>query len=138
MKFKQLSLVAATALLFQTATLTPVRAETIQTSELFPSLSGIELSPVQHNRLNQIRTQTRTQIENIFTSEQRDRFQDAIQQGKGFQNAIASLQLSPNQQDRLRTILQSAQRQVASIITPEQRLQIAQKIRSLMMQRNSQ
>lgn len=138
MKFKLLSMVAGTALFFQALTIVPVGAETSQTNELFPALSGIELSQQQQTQLTQIRTQTRAQIENVLTSEQRDRFQAAIQQGKGFQNAIASMQLSSNQQNQLRTILQSAQRQVTSIITPEQRLQIAQKIRSLMMQRNSQ
>lgn len=91
-----------------------------------PGSGGVELTEQQQKQIAQIRLETRTQIEKIFTAQQRQKFQAAMQGGKGMRAAFAAMNLSQDQQTQLQAIVKSAQSRAEAILTPQQRQQIQQ------------
>lgn len=52
--------------------------------------AGIELTQEQQNQMEQIRSNTRSEIEAILTPEQREQFQATLEQGGGMRSAIGA------------------------------------------------
>ena len=97
-------------------------------------LAGVQLTPQQQNRLEQIRSNVRTQIQKVLSQDQQNRYQNAIQSGQGQQAAIAAMNLSENQKKQIQQIVQSARTQTSAIFTPAQRQQIQQNIQRIRQQ----
>jgi len=110
-------------------------AQAQTTGQMFPLLAGIELTQQQQTQLNEMRKQTRNQIEQIIRPEQIAAFRSAIDQGQTFQQAVATVNLSPDQKAQLRQVLQAARQQASSILTTEQKQQLKQNLRAKVLQR---
>ena len=89
-----------------------------------PRLAGVEITQQQQNQLDEIRRDTRAQIEKILTPEQRQQFKAAIESRQGERSPFAGINLSEDQKTKLQGIVQSAQYRAEAILTPEQRQQI--------------
>ncbi|AFZ28820.1 hypothetical protein Glo7428_0211 [Gloeocapsa sp. PCC 7428] len=98
-------------------------------------MAGIELSAEQQAQMEQIRNETRTQIEAVLTPEQRQQWQAATQNGQRRRGAMASLNLSEAQRTQIRQIMQSSKERVTAVLTPEQRQQIEQRMQQWRQQR---
>jgi Spy/CpxP family protein refolding chaperone len=121
--------IAATAI-----TMTPVmvKAQGVPFAEIFPLLSGIELTAQQKIQLADLGSQALTQMEQIVTQEQRNQFRTALADGKGFGAALAAMNITSQQQTQLQGVFRSAQTQLISTLTPTQRQQILQNMRTLL------
>jgi Spy/CpxP family protein refolding chaperone len=97
--------------------------------------AGIELSAEQQAQMEQIRNETRTQIEAVLTPEQRQQWQAAMQNGQRRRGAMAALNLSEAQRSEIRQIMQSSKDRVTAVLTPEQRQQIEQRMQQWRQQR---
>ena len=82
--------IAATAI-----AMTPVaaKAQTASVTDVFPILSGVELTTQQKIQLIELASNLQSQIGQIVTSDQQNRFRTALGQGQGFAEAIARTQL---------------------------------------------
>ncbi|MBD1911322.1 MULTISPECIES: hypothetical protein [unclassified Leptolyngbya] len=83
-----------------------------------------ELTDAQKEQMQQIRRETREQIANVFTAEQRQNFQEGVESGEPFPMVIQSLGLSDEQHEQLRTIMQNSMEQRRNVLTDEQRAQL--------------
>ncbi len=99
-------------------------------SDPISTLVGIELTQQQETQLTQIRTQTRSQIENILTPEQRNQFKAALERREGIRSAIRVMNLSAAQKTQLQSIFQTTRSQLTSLLTPEQKRQLIQSLRA--------
>jgi len=131
MKRKLMAIAAGTLLSLMTLKVAPVQAQ----ADLFPALSGLELTEQQHSQLNTLRQQTRSDIEAILTAEQEESLRTAWTERDGLRKAIANLNLTAQQRDQLRQVFQSARTEFSSILTPEQQQQLRQNLRDLVQQR---
>lgn len=104
-------------------------------AEIFPILSGVELTEQQQSQIGQIRVEVRSQIQGILREEQRNRFKASLEQGEGIRKAIAAMNLTPEQATQLRQVFQSARSQYTSILTQEQKQKLRQNIRTLLLER---
>jgi Spy/CpxP family protein refolding chaperone len=136
MKFKNLSLIAGafalslTAVPFsvkaETASNAPVRLAQTQPTKPAQQSGGIQLTPDQQTKLEQIRLSVRKQIvEQVLTKEQRTQIQTAMQSGKTGPEAFQGLTLTQKQQTQLRQIMVTSQQQQEAILTPEQKTELA-------------
>ncbi|MUL35439.1 Spy/CpxP family protein refolding chaperone [Gloeocapsopsis dulcis] len=97
--------------------------------------AGIELTAEQQAQMEQIRNETRTQIEGVLTPEQRQQWQAAMQNGQRRRGAMAALNLSEAQRTQIRQIMQSSKERATAVLTPEQRQQIEQRMQQWRQQR---
>lgn len=125
-------IIAAHPAMAQAQAPTPTIGSTEQLSQV---LEELNLTPEQQTQMNQIRDNTRSQLEVLLTPEQREQFRASFQSGNGFQEAIAAINLSPEQQTQLRSLLQSTRQEVFSVLTEEQQQQVRELIRSRLEQR---
>jgi hypothetical protein len=118
--------------------MTPLFAQAAWADSLpdLPILNGIELSQSQEAQIDQIRAQTRQQVEGILSPEQRNQFKGTLEQGQGLRQAIAAMNLSPEQKSQLRQVFQSTRTQVSGLLTAQQKQQLMQNVRSQLMQRD--
>ncbi|MBW4622126.1 MAG: hypothetical protein KME17_22580 [Cyanosarcina radialis HA8281-LM2] len=99
-------------------------------------LDFLNLTPDQQTRIQQIRQNTRTQIENILTAEQKAQLQREREnrgnspaeggrkkRGWGFE----SLNLTAQQRAQIDAVKQSSKAQIEAVLTPQQRLQLEQR-----------
>ncbi|NJL38988.1 MAG: hypothetical protein HC899_21260 [Leptolyngbyaceae cyanobacterium SM1_4_3] len=131
MKLKLIAFAAGTTLLLTPLTPGLVRAQT----EGFPVLEGIELTEQQQTQLDDLRQQTRTQVEGILTEQQREQFISTLTEEQNLRSAIAALDLTDQQKEQLRPVFQSVRTQIGEILTPEQRQQLRDNIRSAIEER---
>lgn len=126
----QQTLVAGIVGFVMTATpMTALAQSATSPTEFFPVLENVNFSSEQQSQLTQLRQQTRSQLETIVSSEQRQQFRQSLTRGKGLWAAISAMQLSPNQKGQVRQVLRSSRQQLARIVTPAQRQQILQNLR---------
>jgi Spy/CpxP family protein refolding chaperone len=145
MKTKTLSLIAAAFAL--TLTATPFVA---QAQETFPSRQPgkefaekgpwkqLGLTDAQKAKMQEIRRNTRAEMEKVLTPEQKEQLKAAMQErrgqrsqgegrGKGKKNnPFASLNLSEAQKTRMQEIKESSKQQIEAVLTPAQREQMKQ------------
>lgn len=82
---------------------------------------NLQLSQQQINAITEIRSKTRTQIQNVLSVGQRQKIQYDLQMGKNPQQVFASIQFTRQQQNQLRTIMINSQNQMVSVLTPAQK-----------------
>ena len=114
------------------------KAEPTQTSPAPPGqvqhqspMAGVQLTQQQKDKLDQIRSNTRTQIEKILTPEQQNRYKAALQAGQGRQTAVAAMNLTEAQKTQLRQVVESAKSQASAVFTPQQKQQIQQNLQQM-------
>ena len=130
MKLKKLSLlVGAIAIAFS---ITPLAANAqvnrnaplrvAQANRQHPP--DLKLSQKQIGEINQIRANTRTQIQNVLTLEQRQKIQTDLQARKNPREVFASIQFTQQQQNQLRSIMVNSQKQMEGVLTPQQKQEL--------------
>lgn len=95
----------------------------------------LNLSPEQEEQLAQIRQETRAQIEDVLSAEQRQQFRTTFEEGRTFREAVAAMNLSEEQKAELRSIFQAARQKAATILTPEQRQHLRERMLSRLGER---
>jgi Spy/CpxP family protein refolding chaperone len=131
-----LAIATATAAIGATATISPVQASSPnRIAQAYPALKGIQLTPAQQEKIQQIRKNAIAQLSNILTSEQKETIVTAIGNNEDLRTALSRLELSSDQRSKIRPILQSAHQQIVSELTPAQRKQMQQNVRALIMGR---
>jgi protein CpxP len=133
MKFKNLSLIAGAIALTLTAVPFSVKAETTsqaparlaQAQPTKPAQGGIQLTPQQQTKIEQIRGNVRKQIEGVLTKDQRTQIKTAMEAGKPAREAFGALKFSPQQQTQLQQIMVSSQQQMEAVLTPDQKAELA-------------
>ena len=81
---------------------------------------NLNLTPEQKTQWEEIRAQTKAEIQNILTPEQHEQFQTLTSQGERGRKAMKQLNLSEEQKTQLREIMQSSRQEMANILTEEQ------------------
>lgn len=112
-----------------TAQTPPTAPESMPATGQFPGkppMANINLTEEQKSQIEQINKDTRTQMENVLTQEQKQQLQSAMKNRKDPRAALANLSLSDAQKTQLQEIMQSAQSQIEAILTEEQREQLQQ------------
>ncbi len=127
MKLKKLSLLAgAIAVAFS---ITPLAANAQVNSNApqrvaqanRPSPPDLKLSQAQINKITQIRSQARDQIQAVLTAEQRTKIQTDLQAGKPPQQVFASIQFTEKQQKELGNIMGESQKNMEDVLTAQQK-----------------
>ncbi|MDZ7962018.1 MAG: P pilus assembly/Cpx signaling pathway, periplasmic inhibitor/zinc-resistance associated protein [Aulosira sp. DedQUE10] len=119
------------------------------------------LTDAQKTQIQQIKRDSRTQIEGILTQEQKDQLKAQFQQrqaqrsqrqaqggqrpqgqqpGQRGKKGFESLNLTETQKTQIKQIMESSQQKIQALLTPEQRTkfeQLRQNARSRWQQRNS-
>jgi hypothetical protein len=111
------------------AAISPAIASSL--TQLFPALSGIDLTSQQQQQLVALSQQRIPQIEAILTPGQRLRFKAAIAGGKSVRTALLSLDISLQQRQKILRIMQSTKQQMNGILTLSQQRQLEQNANSL-------
>lgn len=86
----------------------------------------LNLTQQQQDQLAQIRQQTRSQIEALLTSEQRQQYQALQQNNQGRRGGLRELNLTEEQRTQVRQIMESSKSQSQAVLTPEQQAQLQQ------------
>lgn len=81
----------------------------------------LNLSDAQRTQLEAIRTDTRSQVEAILTTEQQTALENSEERGP---RAFRQLDLSEDQRQQLRAIYEDSREEISAILTDEQRSQI--------------
>ncbi|NEU71030.1 P pilus assembly/Cpx signaling pathway, periplasmic inhibitor/zinc-resistance associated protein [Hassallia byssoidea VB512170] len=143
MKLKSLSLIAAAIALSLSATPFVVNAQKISQTptQVKPARNGpferLGLSDEQKTKIQEIRRNSKAQMEGILTPEQKQQLQAAKQarqgqprqqtpQGQRPKRGFASLNLTEEQKTKMREIRESEKNQIQAILTPEQQQQLKQ------------
>lgn len=121
--------IAATAI---TTTSAPAQAQLATLNELFPVLTGVDLTTQQKITLAELASSVQTQFEKIITPEQRKQFQAALGQGKGFGEALAATNITPDQQKQLQGVFLSVRTQLVSTFTPVQKQKILDNVKAML------
>ncbi|MEJ1932746.1 P pilus assembly/Cpx signaling pathway, periplasmic inhibitor/zinc-resistance associated protein [Nostoc sp. NIES-2111] len=142
MQLKPLSLLAGAIALTLTTTPFAVHAQTNSSAASVIAQGArkgpwesLGLSNEQKARIKQIMDNSRTQIEAVFTPEQKAKLEAARQarqaqrqQGQrpqaGRRGNVADLNLTQDQKNRIKSIRQSSKQQIEAVLTPEQRAKL--------------
>jgi periplasmic protein CpxP/Spy len=130
MKFKNISLLAALALSLtavpHAAIAKPTQsvAQNQQTPRDVAAPPQIKLSAQQKTRIDQIRTNVRSQIEKVLTDSQRKQVQAGLKAGQPPRQVFSGLKFTPQQQQDLRQIMVNSQQQIEGVLTAQQKLEI--------------
>jgi periplasmic protein CpxP/Spy len=89
----------------------------------------LNLTTEQKTKLDQLQATTRTQMDEVFTSEQRQQAKLRQDQRRAMGDKWKSLNLTADQQTKLQEIRRSSKAQFEAILTPEQQQQAKQKHR---------
>ncbi|MEA5616304.1 P pilus assembly/Cpx signaling pathway, periplasmic inhibitor/zinc-resistance associated protein [Cronbergia sp. UHCC 0137] len=145
MKFKTLSLIAGAIALTLTATPFTVQAQTnfsapIQIAQGKGGWNKLGLTDAQKAQMQEIRRNTKAQIEQVLTSEQKAKLKAMMQerkaqrqnggegqrQGRKRGDVFAALNLTETQKSQMRQIRESAKQQRDAVLTPAQKQQMEQ------------
>ena len=86
-----------------------------------PSPPDLKLSQPQIQKITQIRSKTRDQIQAVLTKQQRDKIQSDLQAGKNPQQDFATIQFTQKQQEELRNIMVGSQKQMEGVLDAKQK-----------------
>lgn len=90
------------------------------------SLPNLQLSQQQINTINQIRSITSTQVQNVLTPQQRQYIQTNLQAGRNPQQVFASIRLTQQQQNQIGNIMKNSQALMLRVLTPAQKRALVQ------------
>ena len=127
MKLKKLSLLAsAIAIAFSIIPLAANAQVNSNVSQKIsqanrPSPPDLKLSEPQIEKIKEIRSNTRTEIQNVLTDQQRQKIQSDLQAGKDARQVFASIQFTQQQQNQLRNIMEKSQQDMEKVLTPAQK-----------------
>ncbi len=113
---------------------TDARADTNSLTQVFPALTGVELTTTQQTQLTNLAQQTLPKLQSLLSPAQQTQFNAALASGQGVRVAALSLDLSVAQRLKILNLLQPLRSQVTTILTPEQQQQIQQNIQALKQQ----
>lgn len=135
MRFKQLSFIV-TAIALYTVTL----PQTVLANSVAPQSTiaqakpnnpnrparstGIQLTPEQQQKLVEIQNSTRSQIEKIFTAEQKRTAETRLKAGVPPRQVFAELKFTPQQQQAMQQVFISSQQQIEALLTNEQKQEL--------------
>lgn len=94
--------------------------------EMQRGLRQLNLSDTQKAQMKQVREETKAQIEQVLTPEQRTQMQALKQSGGKKRGAMSSLNLSETQKQQIRQIRESSQQKIQAILTNDQRALLQQ------------
>lgn len=86
--------------------------------------AGVELTETQRRQLKEIHRNTRSQIEDVLTSQQRRQLESSRDGGNQGRTAFGQMNLSSEQRSQIQSIMSSARNRTDAILTPEQREQV--------------
>lgn len=84
------------------------------------------LTDAQKAQINEIKKNTRSQIEGILTEEQRQQARKALDSNQKPKNVLRGLNLTDEQRTQVRQIMQTSKQQMEAVLTPEQKQQLEQ------------
>ena len=113
-----------------------VQAQSNSELQVLPTVLGIELSQEQLTQIDQLKEQNRDKINAVTQLEQRQRFGNALKNGKGIQQAFAVAKLSNQQKKQLRQLVEESWTEAEGILTSQQQ-QVVSKILSTQLQAQS-
>jgi Spy/CpxP family protein refolding chaperone len=87
-------------------------------------LEGLNLTPEQKTKVQQLQTATKAKMDAVFTPEQRQKLAEIKAQRQA--NKPAAWNLTSDQKAKLKTIRQANMEQMKAILTPEQQAQLRQ------------
>lgn len=87
-------------------------------------IEELNLTDAQQAQFQEIRRDTRAQIADVFTEDQRQSFREGLEAGEPFPMVIQSLNLSDEQHDQLRSIMETSMERRRNVLTEEQREQL--------------
>ena len=134
---KIIPVILSTALMVTPLAAVPIaQAQHSEIAQVFPALAGINLSEAQLSQLEQLRSQGRSQVDAIVSSEQQQSFFNALQSGQGLRSAVSAANLSEAQRTQVRSILSESRNEASQVLTVTQKQQILQNIRARLMGQN--
>jgi periplasmic protein CpxP/Spy len=121
---KQVLLCLPVALILATAPMLPSIAEVTMVAQrpddrLGAQLEQLNLTASQKDKITQIRTASRKEIQALLTPEQRQKWQLA-RQNRQRPEASPEVNLSDDQKAKIRSVRQNTRRQIEAVLTPEQ------------------
>lgn len=105
-----------------------------QNSQPPAAAGGIRLTPDQQKKLAQIQANTRSQIEKIFTAEQKRTAEARLKAGIPPRQVFAELKFTPKQRNDMQRVFLSSQQQIEALLTKEQKEQIIRQQRQIQQQ----
>jgi Spy/CpxP family protein refolding chaperone len=140
MQLKTLSFIAGAIALTLSVTPLAAQAQVNSSTPLLAQARGekkgswaeLGLTDAQKSQLQQIRRNTRSQIEAVLTAEQKAQLQAAKQQAqqggqrRGYKKVWQSLNLTDAQKSQIQAIKNSSRQQMDAVFTPEQKAKLQQ------------
>ena len=99
-------------------------AQRFSDSERF---SDLDLTEEQKTKLQEVQKNYRSQINDILTSEQKDKLKTEMESGKKRREVISNLNLSSDQKEKMQELSKSRREEISGILTPEQKQKLRQK-----------
>ncbi len=90
-------------------------------SQARPTPPDLKLSQQQISKINQIRSNTRTQIQNVLTDKQRLQIKTDLEKGKKPQEVFGSINFNQQQQNQLRRIIVTSQKEMEDVLNDKQK-----------------
>ncbi|MBD2314129.1 hypothetical protein H6G20_20890 [Desertifilum sp. FACHB-1129] len=95
------------------------------TAIALPGFKDIHLTEEQTELVHQLESQLVPQLETILTPEQRESFQEKIQEGSSLRQAFKSMTLSPDQKSQLALAFKSLpKKDIFATLSPEQKKEL--------------
>ncbi|MCD8485649.1 MAG: hypothetical protein LRZ84_02585 [Desertifilum sp.] len=95
------------------------------TAIALPGFKDIHLTEEQTQLVHQLESQLVPQLETILTPEQRESFQEKIQEGSSLRQAFKSMTLSPDQKSQLALAFKSLpKKDIFATLSPEQKKEL--------------
>jgi Spy/CpxP family protein refolding chaperone len=89
-------------------------------------MDSLNLTPAQKTKMEQLRQSARTQIEQVLTVEQRQKFQQIASQNRVGRETGERLDLTADQKAKIKAIRQADRSKFQAILTPAQQAQLQQ------------
>jgi Spy/CpxP family protein refolding chaperone len=89
-------------------------------------LDGLNLTPEQKTKVQQLRTASKAQMDAVFTPEQRQKLAQIKTERQANKPNKAAWNLTADQKAKLKAIRQTSMEQMKAILTPEQQAQLRQ------------
>ncbi len=89
----------------------------------------LNLTPQQIEKIREVYIDTKQQIEGVLTTEQQNKYKEAIEAGQNEGAAIASVNLTQEQVNRIRSINQNFNNQIRGLLTEEQLQRLQNQVR---------
>ncbi|MGJ3251732.1 MAG: hypothetical protein ACFE0J_11450 [Elainellaceae cyanobacterium] len=90
----------------------------------------LNLTEQQQQLIAAIRSDTRSQLRDLLTPEQRQILREGIGQAQPLPSMVDELDFSPEQRSQALSILQASREQLSAILTDEQRQQLREELRA--------